>query len=113
MPGRQGRLLRLRRCPLRQQPLQTRGPARGHRALLGRRPLDLRAQLAAFGAAPHEALFIGDGGGDLRACRETGVPFVDLDEHSEWEDASVALDGQPVVIAATWIELRERLGLGS
>jgi len=59
---------------------------------------------------PADALFVGDGGGDLEAARALGVPFVFLDEMSEWKDGpaevrAAAVRGEPVAIARDWSEL--------
>lgn len=49
------------------------------------------------------ALMIGDGSGDFRAARDLGMPFVFLEEMSDWSDARVALaEADDVHVAPTW-----------
>ena len=40
---------------------------------------------------PDEVVFIGDGFGDYDACQHTGVPFVYLQQYSEWQAATSQL----------------------
>lgn len=75
------------------------------------KPEHIARVLAETGAAPEEALFVGDGAGDLRACVETGVPFVYLAQMSEWEGADEALAETDAVVARDWPELLAAVGL--
>jgi len=61
----------------------------------------MRRVLEDRGVAPREALMIGDGRGDLEACRALGVPFIFLREMSEWTGADAHL-GTEDAIAADW-----------
>lgn len=55
---------------------------------------------------PNRALFIGDGGGDFEVCRTLGVPFIYLDQFSEWRDAKSALmDAAATLWTESWPEL--------
>lgn len=68
--------------------------------------------LADRGVDPADALFIGDGGGDLEAARALGVPFIFLAEMSEWREGPatvLATEGLPVAIARDWAELVDAL----
>ncbi len=67
--------------------------------------------LAERGCEASDALFIGDGAGDLRACVETGVPFVYLAAMSEWSDAEEELARTDAVIARDWAELLRAFGV--
>ncbi len=63
--------------------------------------------------AAGDALFIGDGGGDFDVCRRLGVPFIYLDQYSEWTNAKATLEGvASVLICDTWPELLAHLGVG-
>lgn len=56
--------------------------------------------------AAKDALFIGDGAGDFRVASELGVPFVYLDQFSEWGAARETLsEAAGVTWADTWPEL--------
>lgn len=58
------------------------------------------------GCAPDEAIFIGDGAGDYDVCRSLGVPFLYLDQYSEWVHARATLNGALNALAFdTWSEL--------
>ena len=62
--------------------------------------------------AAEDALFIGDGGGDFDVCRRLGVPFIYLDQYSEWRRAKTALQGAvSVLVCDTWSELLAHLGI--
>ena len=61
---------------------------------------------------PTDALFVGDGAGDLRASEATGVPFVYLAEMSEWDGADEALATSDAIVARDWPELLRAVGLG-
>ncbi|HJL17469.1 MAG TPA: hypothetical protein RMH99_17500 [Sandaracinaceae bacterium LLY-WYZ-13_1] len=77
------------------------------------KPEHIRRVLAARDAAPDDALFVGDGAGDFRACRETAVPFVYLASMSGWTGAAEALDGERDVFwADDWPTLLDALGVG-
>ncbi len=68
--------------------------------------------LAERACAPSDALFIGDGGGDFDVCRRLGVPFIYLDQYSEWTNAKAALQGAAsVLICDTWRALLAHLGV--
>lgn len=61
---------------------------------------------------PERAIFIGDGGGDFEVGRTLGVPFVYLNQFSEWRDAAAALHGVPEALyVETWPELLALLEL--
>lgn len=76
------------------------------------KPEHIRRVLRERGCAPRDALFVGDGAGDFRACRETGVPFVFLASMSGWTGAAEALEGQPGVgWADDWPALLDALGV--
>lgn len=76
------------------------------------KPEHIRRVLSDWACAPSMAMFVGDGAGDLRACEETGVPFVYLAEMSEWEGADEALAETEAFVARTWTELLAAVGLG-
>jgi len=60
------------------------------------------------------ALFIGDGGGDFDVARKLGVPFIYLDEYSEWRAAKATLTGvKDVLVCDTWREILALVGLPS
>jgi phosphoglycolate phosphatase-like HAD superfamily hydrolase len=62
------------------------------------------------GCQAERALFIGDGGSDFELSQTLGLPFVYLDEYSEWERAAdVMRDAEAVVRADTWQDLLELL----
>lgn len=75
------------------------------------KPEHIARVLERSGAAPQNALFVGDGAGDLRACVETGVPFVYLAQMSEWEGADEDLAEIDAVVARDWPELLAAVGL--
>ena len=63
---------------------------------------------------PADALFIGDGGGDFEVCRRLGVPFIYLDQYSEWTNAKATLKGvASVLVCDTWRELLAQLGVAA
>lgn len=79
-------------------------------------PIPKRAHLERIleerACAASDALFIGDGGGDFDVCRRLGVPFIYLDQYSEWTNAKATLAGAAsVLICDTWPELLGRLGV--
>jgi phosphoglycolate phosphatase-like HAD superfamily hydrolase len=72
----------------------------------------VRAVLSARNLAASEVLFIGDGAGDLRVARELDVPFVYLNQFSEWPGARDALGNEAnVTWADDWSELLTAFGL--
>jgi phosphoglycolate phosphatase-like HAD superfamily hydrolase len=72
----------------------------------------VRRILAGRAAPPGTALFIGDGGGDYDVCRTLGVPFIYLNQYSEWTGAAEALAEAPATLRAeTWSELLALLGV--
>jgi phosphoglycolate phosphatase-like HAD superfamily hydrolase len=61
---------------------------------------------------PQHALLIGDGAGDFEVCRTLGVPFIYLDQYSEWAAAKATLAGLPNVAAFdTWAQVTSYLEL--
>ncbi|MFO0751279.1 MAG: HAD family hydrolase [Myxococcota bacterium] len=57
-----------------------------------------------------DALFVGDGGGDWEAARTLSLPFVFLQEMSEWRDGAATIaraidEGATAAIARDWAEL--------
>jgi len=54
---------------------------------------------------PRDALFVGDGRADWDAARGAGMPFVFLQEMSEWAGAAATLDDTDAIVATTWNEL--------
>jgi phosphoglycolate phosphatase-like HAD superfamily hydrolase len=61
---------------------------------------------------PEGALLIGDGAGDFDVCRSLGVPFLYLDQYSEWSAAKATLAGLPeVAMFDTWPDLLTYLDL--
>lgn len=77
------------------------------------KPEHIERVLGENGCTPEDALFIGDGGGDLRACRRTGVPFVYLAAMSEWEGATAELEASDAIVARDWPELLAALGVSA
>lgn len=71
--------------------------------------------LAARGCRAERALFIGDGGGDFDVARKLGMPFVYIDQYSEWRAAKATLSTTvgTVVVCDTWSQVFERLGLST
>lgn len=64
------------------------------------------------GVAASDALFIGDGAGDFKVARALGVPFVFLDQFSDWSGALDAMRDAPFVTwADDWGELLRAFGL--
>ena len=63
--------------------------------------------LAARALSPRDALFVGDGRGDLEAARALDMPFIFLAAMSDWEDRAEHLRGVEVI--ETWPELLARL----
>jgi len=61
----------------------------------------VRRILTERGAPPATALFIGDGGGDYQVCRTLGMPFIYLNQYSEWTGAAETLANAP---ATLWVE---------
>ena len=58
------------------------------------------------------ALFIGDGGGDFDVARRLGVPFVYIDQYSEWKSAKGTLRGAAdVLVCETWSDILSQLGV--
>jgi len=58
------------------------------------------------------ALFIGDGGGDFAVARRLRVPFVYIEQYSEWKSAHGKLSGAPdVLVCETWDDILSQLGL--
>jgi phosphoglycolate phosphatase-like HAD superfamily hydrolase len=71
----------------------------------------MREVLYARGVPASRALMVGDGRGDMQAARELGMPFVFLQEMSDWKDAKNALrDAPDCHWAQTWAELGRWLG---
>jgi phosphoglycolate phosphatase-like HAD superfamily hydrolase len=72
----------------------------------------LKRILAERGCSAERALFIGDGGGDFAVARQLGVPFVYINQYSEWRAAKAVLHGvQGVSICETWSEIFAQLEL--
>lgn len=69
--------------------------------------------LEARGCPAERALFIGDGGGDFDVARRLGVPFVYLDQYSEWRAAKTTLGAASAVVAVcdTWHDILTLLEL--
>jgi phosphoglycolate phosphatase-like HAD superfamily hydrolase len=62
------------------------------------------------GCSAERALFIGDGGGDFDVARRLGMPFVYIDQYSEWRAAKAALsNASGVTICETWSDILVRL----
>jgi len=58
------------------------------------------------------ALFIGDGGGDFDVARQLSVPFIYIDQYSEWKSAKGTLrDAADVLVCETWSDILSQLGL--
>ncbi|MEI9952262.1 MAG: HAD family hydrolase [Pseudomonadota bacterium] len=58
------------------------------------------------------ALFIGDGGGDFDVARRLGVPFIYIDQYSEWRSAKATLNGvTDVLVCETWNDVLTQLGV--
>jgi len=69
--------------------------------------------LEARGCPPGRALFIGDGGGDFDVARRLGVPFVYIDQYSEWRAAKETLQAaSSAIICETWSDLLAQLSGG-
>jgi phosphoglycolate phosphatase-like HAD superfamily hydrolase len=61
---------------------------------------------------PARALLIGDGAGDFEVCRTLGVPFIYLDQYSEWTAAKASLAGiTDVAVFDTWSQVLSYLGI--
>jgi len=59
------------------------------------------------------ALLIGDGAIDFQVCQSLGMPFIYLDQHSEWTAAKATLAGAPnVALFDTWPEVLNFLEVG-
>ena len=68
--------------------------------------------LAERRCAPGDALLIGDGAVDFDVCQRLGVPFIYLDQFSEWTAAKSTLMGAPnVIVCDTWPDILSRLGI--
>lgn len=66
--------------------------------------------LAERACAPERALLIGDGAGDFEVCQTLGLPFIYLDQYSEWRAAEATLArASQVISCSTWQELLARL----
>jgi len=62
--------------------------------------------------AGERALFIGDGGGDFDVARKLGVPFIYIDQYSEWRSAKATLQGvRDVLVCQTWQDIFTELGM--
>lgn len=66
------------------------------------------------GCPASAALLIGDGAVDFDVCQHLGVPFIYLDEFSEWTAAkSVVSAAENAVACATWSEILSHLQIRS
>ena len=64
------------------------------------------------GCPAERALFIGDGGGDFAVARRLGVPFIYIDQYSEWRSAKATLSGvADVLVCETWSDIFTQLGV--
>jgi len=74
----------------------------------------VRRILAEHSCEPPQALLIGDGAIDFEVCQRLGVPFIYLDQHSEWTAAKATLAGAPnVALFDTWPEVLSYLEIRS
>lgn len=68
--------------------------------------------LKRHGVPAHEALLVGDGARDYEVCQRLGMPFVFLNEHSDWDRAREVLGADPrITWADSWSEVLEALEL--
>ncbi len=68
--------------------------------------------LEEYGCPGERALFIGDGGGDFDVARKLGVPFIYIDQYSEWRAARATLSGaKDVLVCETWSDILAQLGV--
>ncbi|HEY3255680.1 MAG TPA: HAD hydrolase-like protein [Polyangiaceae bacterium] len=64
------------------------------------------------GCPAERAIFIGDGGGDFDVARRLGVPFIYIDQYSEWRAAKATLSGaKDVLVCETWRDIFSQLGV--